>query len=195
LELWKLLKKVPKSECFKVAKTKGICINAINNRFIPANEHISSYLRHQLEDLGMGDPPYILIHNKCMLDGILYQTNDDVVVVVDEPGQTPYKAQIVDIFSHDHKGFTEVYFSAKYYKHSPTRDNRGDMVDPITHMHLVHKNVFVAFNDKCIRPMRCILHKFMLIGNPVQGKSKCIAYEMEDCRSRNQLTLERMPRT
>jgi hypothetical protein len=69
------------------------------------------------------------------------------------------------------------------------------MVDLITHMHLVQKNVFVAFDDKCIRPMRCILHKFILIGNPVQGKNKCIAYKMEDCRSRNQLTLEHMPRT
>ena len=137
LEVWKLLKKVPKSKCFKVAKTKGICISAIKNMFIPANEHISSYLQHQLEDLGMGDPPYILIHNKCMLDGVLYQTNDDVVVAANEPSQTPYKAQIVDIISHNHKWFTKVYFSTKYYKHSPTRDNRRDIVDPITHMHLV----------------------------------------------------------
>jgi hypothetical protein len=109
LEVWKLLKKVPKRECFKVAKTKGICISAIKNRFIPAIKHMSSYLRYQLEDLGMGDPPYILIHNKCMLDGVLYQTNDDVVVAANKLGQTPFKAQIVNIFSHDYKGFTKVY--------------------------------------------------------------------------------------
>jgi len=53
-----------------------------------------------------------------------------------------------------------------------------DKVDPINDMHLIKNDVFVRFDDTCIRPMNCIMYKFIGIKNPRQGRNHNVAYEV-----------------
>ena len=131
----------------------------------------------------------ILIHKGCLFKKYYYDVGDDVVVENDDIIGTPYKARIKEIFSHEHNMHIETYFSADYYQHQPSykHGEQFDLVDPITHMHLIKKDSFVPFDDTCIRPIRCIKHKFMCLKNPNQGQNKCLAYETEDNKMRNQL--------
>jgi hypothetical protein len=62
-----------------------------------------------------------------------------------------------------------------------------DKMDPITGMNLIKNNFFIKFDDTCIRPIRCIMHKFITIKNPKQGRTHNIAYEVQDLRRRDRL--------
>ena len=117
---------------------------------------------------------------------------NDIVVENDDIMGTPYKAKIWEIFSHDHKTHIETYFSADYYQHQPFYENgrQSDMLDSTTHMYLLKRNTFVPFDDTCIRPIRCINHKFMCMENPRQGNNKYLAYKTEDNKMSNELALE-----
>ena len=84
-----------------------------------------------------------------------YDVGDDVVVENDDIMGTPYKARIKEIFSHEHNMHIETYFSADYYQHQPSykHGEQFDLVDPITHMHLIKNDSFIPFDDTCIRPI------------------------------------------
>jgi len=185
----KMLERAPDSFCSALAKSKGIMISPINNSYQRASDTVWSYLRHRIQGLDETHTPFVLIHKGCMLKKYFYDVGDDVVVENDDIMGTPYKAKIKEIFSHEHNMHIETYFSADYYQHQPFYEHNmvSDLFDPITHMHLLKKSGFVPFDDTCIRPIRCIKHKFMCIKNPKQGKNKYLAYETEDNKMRDQL--------
>lgn len=185
--LLKLLEQASDSFCSAIATSKGIVISPMNNKYEQASDTIWSYLRHRLDGIDTTHSPYILIHKACLVKKYHYAVGDDVVVENDEAGGTSYKAKIREIFSHDHNMHIETYFSADYYQHVCFHET--DVVDPITYMNVIKKNIFFPFDDSCIRPIRCIKQKFLCIKNPTQGNGRSLAYETEDNLLRNHLII------
>jgi signal peptidase I len=188
----KLITEARHSFCSEIANSKGIMISPKKISYQAASNVVWTYLRHHLSDLDTTHAPFVLVHKGCIFKRYYYSVGDVVVVDNDDVMGTPYKAKIREIYSHDHNMYIETYFSADYYQHQPFYENgrQSDMLDSTTHMHLLKRSTFVPFDDTCIRPIRCIKHKFMRMENPRQGNNKYLAYETEDNKMRNELALD-----
>ena len=185
----KLLKCPPMNACVVTSTTKGIIISPHHNKPKQANSTISSYLCHQHLQLEITQAIYIYEHKRCMMSNVFYEVGDDVVVKHDNLLGTPFKGKITQFFAHEFQGFIQVYFTAKYYEQIRVSSNGQeiDLVDEVTSMNFIKNDKFVPFDDTCIRPMSCIMHKFMCIKNSRLGRTKNLAYEMQDTIKRDQL--------
>lgn len=187
--MMKLLKCPPMNTCAITATTKGIIISPLHNQPKEADPIISSYLRHLHPHLENNEKLYIYEHKRCLMGNVFYKVGDDVVVKHDNAFGTPFKGNITQFFAHEFQGFIQVYFSAKYYEQIKVSSNgqETNLVDEFTGMNFIKNNKFVPFDDTCIRPMSCIMHKFMCIKNSRLGKTKNLAYEMQDTIKRDRL--------
>ena len=185
----KLLKCPPMNACAMATSTKGIIISPLHNKLEQAHSIISSYLHHQHPHMDINHGPYIYKHRRCMLGTVFYKVGDDVVVKHNNPLATPFKGNITAFFSHEFQGFIQVYFTANYYEQMriSSSGQETNLVDKFTGMNFIKNNVFVPFDDTCIRPMSCIMHKFMCIKDSRLGRTKNLAYEMQDTIKRDRL--------
>jgi hypothetical protein len=128
---------------------------------------------------------------RIMFRGKVYTVGDDVVVTRDDdPQGTPWKAKIKEFIYHCTDEQISVHFSANYYKQQQTWNRTlrryQDDIDELTGMNLVETDVFYPFDEKSIKPLRLIQHKFMKIN---VSRNRGIAYEMCRIKRRNTLTL------
>ena len=170
-----LLEAASESICASTARMKGILIgsNLRKKTLVDPGDEVATYLQTIFQK-GDGWRPLVYKQKfQCLLNGVLYRVNDDVVIRAEELGQTPFAGKIKELISLNFRGSYHVYFAANYYHHYQEYRHRMlvDQVDRHTSMNMIHTFRMFQYNHECIKPINHLLHKFINVGPASQDQN------------------------
>jgi hypothetical protein len=164
-------------------RNKGILIGGAQQILLHvkrAEREVDAYFRNYLQLPTDGTIAINTSIKRCMLNGVLYSINDNVVVRRDDdPEGTPWKAKIKEFIVHRSNDTVTVHFAALYYTHVQHWDSRlgrrTEVIDEVIGMNMIEKNVEYQFDRDNIKPLYLLQHKFMAID---VDHHRAVAYEI-----------------